>query len=62
MSKNVGNSSFDLVDDSNTVITSSVTAIQNRFVSAFFYEDEIIYSIQSNTNYLLDPFIFGIGG
>ena len=57
------NTNFDLVDESNVIITPNVTVTQSRFDSAFFYVDEVIYSIiRSGNLYTVDPFIFGIGG
>jgi hypothetical protein len=40
----------------------AVTAIQTKFVTAKFYEDEIIYGNLDGANYLTDPYLNGIGG
>ncbi len=54
---------FDLIDDTNAVITANVVARQNKYTTANFYQDEILYSIDySAGGYLLDPFLAGIGG
>ena len=54
---------FDLIDDTNVIITANVVARQNKYTTANFYEGEILYGVDySDGGYLLDPFLAGIGG
>ncbi len=54
---------FDLIDDTNAIITANVVARQNKYTTANFYEGEILYGVDySAGGYLLDPFLAGIGG
>ena len=63
IAKETFSSFFDLVDEGNNVLETGVAVYQSRFDSAFFYEGEIIYGVESEfANYSVDPFIFGIGG
>ena len=56
-------SGFNLVDGDNVIIENNVAVYQSRFDTAFFYENEIIYGVESEfAGYSIDPFIFGIGG
>ena len=60
---NGSSNQFDLVDDTNTVISANVSARQNKYDTANFYSGEILYAIDYSTGgYLLDPFLAGIGG
>ena len=63
INKGTFSSNFNLVNESNVIINNNVGVYQSRFDTAFFYEDEIIYAIESEFGeYSVDPFIFGIGG
>lgn len=54
---------FDLIDDTNAIITANVVATQKKYTTANFYEGEILYGVDySEGGYLLDPFLAGIGG
>ena len=54
---------FDLVNDLDVVITANVIARQRKYTTANFYANEVLYAIEySAGNYLLDPFLAGIGG
>lgn len=63
IAKGTFSSGFNLVDEANVIIENNVAVYQGRFDTAFFYENEIIYGIESEfATYSIDPFIFGIGG
>lgn len=63
LNKDIPVSSFNLVDESDFVITTGVSVRQNLFNTAFIENNEIRYSVRRGANddqYYLDPFLSGV--
>ena len=52
----------DIIDNAGTVLTANVNVRQNKFASAKFYINEIIYGdVSADGEYIADPYLAGIG-
>ena len=52
----------DIIDNAGTVLTANVNVRQNKFTSAKFYINEIIYGdVSADGEYIADPYLAGIG-
>jgi hypothetical protein len=62
LAKGASTAACELIDDQDNIISGAVV-YQNKFTTADFYANEILYGIDySLGGYLLDPFLAGIGG
>ena len=52
----------DIIDNAGAVLTANVNVRQNKFASAKFYINEIIYGdVSADGEYIADPYLAGIG-